>query len=158
VAATWGGSVELDHPPEVVWEYLTSESNDASWRAPWVVSVRKVSPGPLAIGTSYETVYRFFGQIQTVIVETTELAAPRRMAWRQVASATVVSNIGSYDLEPLDGGRTRFTVTGAFRSRGWRRLIDGPFAWYLRHGPVQTQHAQLTAALAARSRRAVPAG
>jgi hypothetical protein len=28
-------------------------------------------------------------------------------------------------------------------------LIDAPFAYYLRHGPVQRQHAQLAAALAA---------
>jgi hypothetical protein len=111
--------------------------------------VRALSDGPLAIGTRYATVYRFFGQLQEVIVEITELDGPRRMAWRQVESPTVVSNTGSYDLEPLDGGRTRFTVTGTFTSRGWRRLIDAPFAWYLRHGPVQRQHAQLAAALGA---------
>jgi uncharacterized protein YndB with AHSA1/START domain len=149
VAASWGGSVELDHPPERVWEFLTSASNDASWRAPWVVSVRVLTEGPFRIGTRYETVYRFFGRIQRVIVETTELEAPRRMAWRQVDDPTVVSNVGSYDLEPLAGDRTRFTVIGTFTSRGWRRLLDAPFAWYLRHGPVQRQHAQLAAALAA---------
>jgi polyketide cyclase/dehydrase/lipid transport protein len=149
VTASWGGSVELDHAPQAVWDFLTSESNDAGWRAPWVRSVRRLSNEPLAVGTRYETVYRFFGQLQTVIVETSELEPPRRMAWRQVDSPTVVSNIGSYDLEPLAGDRTRFTVTGTFASRGWRRLLDAPFAWYLRHGPVQRQHAQLAAALAA---------
>jgi hypothetical protein len=41
-------------------------------------------------------------------------------------------------------------VTGTFTSRGWRQLLDAPFAWYLRHGPVQRQHAQLAAALTAR--------
>jgi hypothetical protein len=151
MAARWGGSVDLDHPPRFVWEFLTSASNDAGWRAPWVVSVRTLSEGPLAIGTRYETVYRFFGQLQRVIVETSELEPPRRMAWREVDSPTIVSNVGSYDLEPLEGGRTRFTVTGTFTSRGWRRLLDAPFAWYLRHGPVQQQHAQLAAALAASS-------
>jgi len=147
VAASWGGSVELEHPPERVWAFLTSESNDAGWRGPWVRSVRKLSDDPPGIGTRYETVYRFFGRIQRVIVETTELEPARRMAWRQVDEPTIVSNVGSYVLEPLDGGRTRFTVTGTFTSRGWRRLLDAPFAWYLRHGPVQRQHAQLAAAL-----------
>jgi len=151
VTANWGGSVELNHPPEVVWDYLSSDSNDADWRGPWVVSVRKLSDGPVGIGTRYETVYRFFGQLQSVVVELTEVDPPRRMAWRQVDSPTVVSNVGAYDLERIDGGRTRFTVTGAFISRGWRRLIDAPFAWYLTHGPVQRQHAQLAAALAAAS-------
>ena len=103
---------------------------------------------PLDIGSRYETVYRFFGRIERVIVEVTELDTRRRMAWRQVDSETVVSSVGSYDLEAIDV-RTRFTVTGTFTSRGWRRLIDAPFAWYLRHGPVQRQHAQLAAALGA---------
>jgi hypothetical protein len=146
MTATWGGSTVLHHPPNVVWDFLTSETNDANWRGPWVVSVRKLSEGPLAIGTRYETVYRFFGQRQVVIVEITELDGPRRMAWRQVDEPTIAFNVGSYQLEPVDGG-TRFTVSGTFQSRGWRRLIDASFAWYLRHGPVQTQHAQLAEAL-----------
>ena len=149
--ATWGLTSILDHDPVTVWEFLTSEANDVNWRAPWVVSVRRLSNGPLAVGARYETVYRFFGRLETVIVEITELDPPRRMAWRQVDSDTIISNVGSYTVEPLDGGRTRFTVLGTFRSRGWRRLIDAPFAWYLGHGPVQRQHAQLAAALRALS-------
>jgi uncharacterized protein YndB with AHSA1/START domain len=152
MSATWGGSVVLPHSPEDVWDFLTSEANDVNWRGPWVVSVRSLTPGPLRVGTRYESVYRFFGQLQTVIVEVTELDRPRRMAWKQVDTATVASNVGSYDLEPVDSG-TRFTVTGTFTSRGWRRLIDAPFARYLRNGPVQRQHAQLAAALARQPRR-----
>ena len=148
MSATWGGSVVLDQPQEAVWDFLTSESNDVNWRGPWVHSVRRLSDGPLGIGSRYETVYRFLGRLERVIVEVTELDAPRRMVWRQVDSETIVSNVGSYDLEAVDGG-TRFTVIGTFTSRGWRRILDAPFAWYLRHGPVRRQHAQLAAALGA---------
>lgn len=147
MSASWGGTTVLDEPPEVVWAFLTSDVNDVNWRGPWVQSVRQLSDGPLGVGTRYETIYRFFGLPQAVVVELTELDPPRRMAWRQVDEPTVVSNIGSYDLEPAAGG-TRFTVVGTFTSRGWRRLLDQPFAFYLRHGPVQRQHAQLAAALA----------
>jgi polyketide cyclase/dehydrase/lipid transport protein len=146
MSATWGGTILLRHSPQVVWTFLTSESNDASWRGPWVRSVRRLSGEPLGLGTRYETMYRFFGQLQVVIVEVTELDPPRRMAWKQVDGDAVAFNAGSYDLEPLEDG-TRFTVTGTFESLGWRRLIDAPFAWYLRHGAVQRQHAQLAAAL-----------
>lgn len=148
MAATWGLTTVLDHPPEVVWDFLTSEANDVNWRAPWVRSVRRLSETPLAVGIRYETIYRFFGRLETVIVEVTEVEPARRMAWRQVETDTIESNVGSYDLEAVEGGRTRFTITGTFTSRGWRRLIDAPFAWYLRHGPVQRQHAQLATALA----------
>ena len=153
MSASWGGTTQFRQPPDAVWAFLTTASNDAGWRKPWVVSVRQPSDGPLAVGSRFETVYRFFGQRQVVIVELTELDPPHRMAWRQVDEPTVVFNDGSYDLEPSDGG-TRFTVTGTFQSRGWRRLIDGAFARYLRNGPVQRQHAQLAAALDAAGTRA----
>jgi len=148
MSATWGGTVVLPHTPEIVWAFLTSESNDAGWRGPWVRSVRKLTDGPLTIGTRYETLYRFFGLPRTVIVEITELEPARRMAWRQVDDPAIAMNDGRYDLEPAGEG-TRFTVTGWIESRGWRRIADAPFAWYLTHGPVQRQHAQLAAALAA---------
>jgi hypothetical protein len=146
MSATWGKTSVLAQAPDVVWAFLTSEANDVNWRAPWVRSVRKLTPGPLSAGTRYETIYRFFGRPERTIVEITEFDPPRRMAWRQVDSDTIVSNIGSYDLEPVAEG-TRFSVVGTFTSRGWRRLIDAPFAWYLGHGPVQRQHRQLAAAL-----------
>ena len=148
MSSTWGGSVVLPYPPEVVWAFLTDDANDVNWRAPWVEAVQSLSDGPLAVGARYETVYRFFGRPQVTIVETTELDPPRRASWAQVDDPTVALNVVTYDLEPVEGG-TRFTVTGTFETRGWRRLIDAPFTWYLRHGPVQRQHAQLAAALAA---------
>lgn len=150
MTATWGGSVELRQAPEVVWDFLTSETNDVNWRGPRVRSVRKVTDGPLALGTRYETVYRFFGQLQTITVEITELEPARRLAWQRLPSPLVVFDTGSYDVEAIDGGGTRFTVIGTYESRGWRRFIDGPFAWYLLHGPVQRQHAELRAALASK--------
>ena len=146
MSATWGGSTVLRHPPMIVWAFLTDEANDVNWRAPWVVSVRLVAGESLAVGARYETVYRFFGRPLVVVVEITELDPPGRMAWRQVDDPSVAFNAGSYDLEPVDGG-TRFTVTGTFETRGLARLLDAPFAWYLRHGPTQRQHAQLAAAL-----------
>lgn len=151
---TWGGTTVLGFPPDVVWDFLTSEANDVNWRRPWLEGITKLTEGPLRIGTCYDTRYQFFGRQERAIVEITELDPPRRMAWRQVDSPTIESNVGSYDLAPVDGGRTSFTVTGTLRSRGWRQVADGPFMWYLRHGPVQRQHAQLAAALQERRDRA----
>ncbi|HEX8024648.1 MAG TPA: SRPBCC family protein [Candidatus Limnocylindrales bacterium] len=148
MSVTWGGSIVLPQAPETVWAFLTTDANDATWRRPWVISVRALSEGPFRVGSRYETWYRFFGRPQRTIVETTVLEPPRRVRWSQVEDPTIASNVVTYDLEPVDGG-TRFTVTGVFESAGWRRVIDRPFAWYLNHGPVQRQHAQLRAALAA---------
>jgi uncharacterized protein YndB with AHSA1/START domain len=146
VSSTWGGSIVLDHPPAVVWDFLTSESNDVNWRGPWLVAVRKISDGPMVIGTRYESDYSFFGRRDTVVTEITEAVVPRRLAWKQVGRGTLAINDGSYDLEPV-GNRTRFTVRGVFESRGLSRLADAPFALYL-HQAAKRQHAQLAAALA----------
>jgi hypothetical protein len=61
-------------------------------------------------------------------------------------------NFGSYTIEPVDDG-TRFTVTGTFESRGWRRLFDAPFASYLNRLAAPRQHSQLAAALGKRGSR-----
>ena len=45
--STWGGSTVLQHDPDAVWDFLTSATNFVNW----VVSVRQLTPGPLAIGT-----------------------------------------------------------------------------------------------------------
>ena len=147
MSVTWGGSIVLDRPIDDVWDFLTSDRNDVSWRGPWLLAVRQVGDAPMAVGTRYESDYVFFGRKDTVVTELTVVAPPRRLAWKQVGRGTLAINDGSYELEPVDGGRTRFTVRGVIESRGLSRLIDGPFAVYLNRAAKQ-QHAQLAAALA----------
>jgi uncharacterized protein YndB with AHSA1/START domain len=145
MSTTWSGTILLEQPPEVVWDFLTSETNDVNWRAPWLRSVRKLSEGAFGVGTRYESVYRFFGREEAVVTELTEVVAPRRLAWRQVGHGSLAINDGSYDLEPVDGG-TRFTVTGIFASRGLARLFDPPFGAYLNRASKR-QLAQLASSL-----------
>ena len=146
MSSTWGGSIVLDQPPAIVWNFLTSESNDVNWRGPWLLAVRKISDGPMAVGTRYESEYAFFGRKDAVVTELTEVVAPRRLAWKQVGRGTLAINDGSYDLEAVGSG-TRFTVRGVIQSRGLSRLADAPFVRYLNRA-AKRQHAQLAAALA----------
>ena len=145
MVTTWGTSSDLEIAPARLWEFLTSESNDANWRGPWLRSVRRMTDGPVGIGTRYESMYRFFGRDEAVLVELTEFDPPRRMAWRQAGKGSLAINDGRYDLEAVASG-TRFTVAGTIASPGWRRLLDAPFGWYLRRAAVQ-QRRQLAAAL-----------
>jgi uncharacterized protein YndB with AHSA1/START domain len=145
MAATWGTSTLLDAPIDVVWDFLTSDTNDANWRGPWLRSVRQLTPGPFAVGTQYESRYRFFGRDETVVTELIEIVPGQRLAWCQVGDGSLAVNDGRYDLEAVDG-RTRFTVSGTIEGHGVRRIIDAPFAAYLNRAARQ-QHAQLVAAL-----------
>ena len=146
MTTTWGTSTLIELDPEALWAFLTSPTNDANWRGPWLRSVRQLTDGPVGIGTRYESTYRFFGRDETVTTELTELAPPTRMAWRQVGTGSLAINDGHYDLKPVEGG-TRFTVTGTIGAAGWRRLIVPGFGWYLNRAAVQ-QHRQLVATLA----------
>jgi hypothetical protein len=150
VAATWGASTFLNEPTDVVWDFLTSETNDVNWRGPWLRSVRKLTAGALAVGTQYESLYRFFGRDDTVVTELTEVIPRHRLAWRQIGTGSLAVNDGRYDLEGVDGG-TRFIVSGTIEGRGARRILDAPFAAYLNRAARQ-QHAQLVAALRDRDR------
>ena len=145
MSATWGGTVDLPQAPEMVWEFITAEANDVNWRAPWLRSVRRLSDGVVGVGTRYESVYRFFGRDDVVVVELTEITAPQRLAWRQVGVGSLAINDGRYDLETIDGG-TRFSVSGVIQSRGLSRLLDAPFCAYLRRAS-RRQLPQLAAAL-----------
>lgn len=145
MAAKWGGTIVLDQAPDAVWEFLTSESNDVNWRAPWLRAVRQLADGPMEVGTRYESRYRFFGREETVVTELTEVSPARRLAWRQVGRGSLAINDGDYELQAVERG-TRFTVHGVIESHGLARLLDGPFAVYLRRASRQ-QLAQLAAAL-----------
>jgi uncharacterized protein YndB with AHSA1/START domain len=147
MSSRWGGTIVLDQPPEAVWAFLTSEANDVNWRAPWLRSVRRQTDGPMAVGTRYESVYRFFGREETVVTELIAVEPPTRLAWRQVGTGSLAINDGSYELQAVDGG-TRFTIDGVIESRGIARLLDAPFAAYLRRASKR-QLAQLAAAIRA---------
>jgi len=149
VTSTWGASTTLEASPEAVWAFVTSDGNDANWRGPWLRSVRQLTDGPWGVGTRYESLYRFFGRDEAVVVELTEVDPPRRLAWRQVGAGSLAVNDGRYDLE-LVGDGTRFTVTGTIAGRGVRQVLDAPFARYLNRAG-RRQHAQLAAALRAGS-------
>jgi carbon monoxide dehydrogenase subunit G len=99
----------------------------------------------MAVGTRYESRYRFFGREETVVTELTEAAPARRLAWRQVGRGSLAINDGDYQLEPV-GGKTRLTVHGVIESHGLARLLDAPFAAYLRRASKK-QLAQLAAAM-----------
>ena len=124
----FGGSVVLDKPIEEVWSFLTDPDHDTNWRRPHVLSSRKLTDGPLGVGTRFETVNRFWGKKEIVQTEITEMEAPRLLSWKQVNKGTFVTD-GGYRLEPANGG-TRFTLILDGEGRGFFKLLAKRFARY----------------------------
>lgn len=117
---TFGVDTELDAPIQQVWEYLTTHDE---WRQPFVESVRQVTDGEMEVGSRYENRARMGPVTMTLVNEITELDPPRRLGWRQVTDGPMVTEAGSYTLEPLDGDRTRFTLSVRGSTRGVMRPL-----------------------------------
>lgn len=128
MATEFGGSIVLDKPVEEVYRFLTDPDRDTNWRRPHVLSSRKLTDGPLGVGTRFETVNKFWGKKETVVTEITSMQPPTELGWKQVNKGTFVTD-GSYRLEPANGG-TRFTLTLTGEGRGFFKLLEKRFARY----------------------------
>lgn len=100
----------VDRPIEQVWPLVAELDGELRWRAPWVVSLEHLDDGPVGPGSRIRGTTRIAGSSETYVNEVTELSPPRRYAWRGVEVSGAVTGRGAYELEPLEGGRTRVTL------------------------------------------------
>jgi uncharacterized protein YndB with AHSA1/START domain len=128
MAIDFGGSVLIDKPVEEVYRFLTDPGRDTNWRRPHVLSSRKLTDGPLDIGSRFETVNKFWGKKEVVQTEITAMDPPTLLSWKQVNKGTFVTD-GSYRLEPADGG-TMFTLALSGEGKGAFKLLEKRFARY----------------------------
>lgn len=114
-------SIEIDAPIQEVWDYVVEHDE---WRQPLVVEVRKLNGGPHGVGSRYEDRFRVAGMSGAVVNELTHFDPPTRMSWIQPEKKPPVYVVeGSYLLEELGEGRTRFTLRNAYQPRGPFRLL-----------------------------------
>jgi uncharacterized protein YndB with AHSA1/START domain len=128
MTTAFGGSVVLNKPIEEVFSFLTDPDRDTNWRRPYVLSSRKLTDGPLGVGSRFETVNRFLGKKETVVTEVTALEPPSLLSWKQVNKGTFVAD-GSYTLERSNGG-TKLTLELTGEGHGILRPFESAFARY----------------------------
>ena len=106
-------SVEVDAPPEDVWEVTSRPANLPNWDR-HIESVH-VPPDGLALGVRYEVVMRFFALRTTVGAEVVEWERPSRAVIRLsgLLDAMVSTSIAS-----LPEGRSVLRHEVSFRFRG----------------------------------------
>ena len=102
--------VELARPPEVVAPYLAEFDHLPQWD-PATVRVTSRTPGPLAVGTTYEVVSAFRGREIDLRYEVTEYDPPRRIVLR--GDSDSVEAIDEITFEPSGAG-TRVTYVARF--------------------------------------------
>jgi hypothetical protein len=109
--------VEIDAPPQVVWEVLTRFENWPNWNP----EVKSMSfPGPLAPGTEF----RWKSGPGTIVSTLERVEAPNYIAWR--GRTLTIDAYHEWWLEPRDGGtqvRTQESFSGLL-ARLLRRTLQ----------------------------------
>lgn len=121
--ARYVASVETSWDREEAFAYLAEFSNVSEWD-PGIPRARLLSGAPLAPDARYEVVSAFMGRETTMVYETVEVEAPRRILLRsEISSLTSLDEL-TFDVRP-EGG-TIVTYDADLRMKGAARLLELP--------------------------------
>ena len=114
------GSLDIACPVEVVFDAVADQRNEPSYN-PAMTHANKVTPGPIAVGTTFEATVMSRGSPRPVTIEYTGFERPHRIHSRSVMEGATVD--GHIQCDPTPAG-TRFswdwtvTLTGPARFAG----------------------------------------
>jgi uncharacterized protein YndB with AHSA1/START domain len=119
-------SVDIDASPQKVWDVVMDPRGLESW----VTTHEKASRarGRLSSGSSFEQTLRLAGKSFDVLWTVVAAEEPRFAKWKGEGPYGSSARV-SYQLEPLDGERTRFgyqnefNLPGGLLGRGAARLL-----------------------------------
>lgn len=119
-------SIEIDCPPETVFDYLAQLDRQGEWQDA-VKSIEVLTPGPTVVGTQARMVREGPGGDQTITFEITEVDRPRSSAFKGIDGS--IRPMGRYVLTPLDGGaRTKYDFEFDFETHGLAGKMFGKMA------------------------------
>jgi uncharacterized protein YndB with AHSA1/START domain len=117
---TFSSTLDIDRPPEAVFDYATDATKFPEWQRD-VVAVEWEGAGRL-VGSRFTTRRRVPGGIQSYVQEVTD-SQPFR-SWRVRGIEGVLRPNASIEIEPIDGGtRSRITFTLSYGSSRAGRLL-----------------------------------
>ena len=134
-------TIEIDAPPEEIWEFIEDPDKEIQWRGPEVVELEKLGEGPIEPGTRYSGKTVIMGITDNYVNELTEYNPPHRVAWNYVESTGMMAGDGHYELTPLDENRTRFEITLEYHPMNLLGRLSQPLT-PLMAGPVLQRFAE----------------
>ncbi|MDF3046849.1 MAG: hypothetical protein K0R30_3077 [Ornithinibacter sp.] len=99
------GSLDIACPVEVVFDAVADQRNEPSYN-PAMTHANKVTPGPIAVGTTFEATVMSRGSPRPVTIEYTGFERPHRIHSRSVMEGATVD--GHIQCDPTPAG-TRFS-------------------------------------------------
>ena len=113
-------TVTIAQPIERVWAFVMDEANDPLWQTT-LTDVRRLTEGPMAVGTRVSESRRFLGRTIETVWEMTECKAPHRSSIASVKAPFAWQ--GTYALEETGEG-TRFTIRLQGSPGGFFRIAE----------------------------------
>jgi uncharacterized protein YndB with AHSA1/START domain len=120
-------SVEIARPARVVFNWITEPTRVKSWVG-WMVEIQSLTPGAPAVGSREVWVMedRNNGnQRMNIAAEITRLE-PERLLETRLEAAEGFTGTVTYELQPIDGERTRLRYRGAYKFNHWLARLFEP--------------------------------
>ena len=131
---TLRNELDVNRPAADVYDFLVNIENAPKWQ-PAVIETRRITEGPIRVGTQFREVAKVMGRRVETTCEITELVPLKCMAFRATSTGPFAYHT-SYSLEDR-GNSTRITIEGAFELKGLWRLLEP-----LVRGEVRKESAQ----------------
>lgn len=111
--------IELQAPPSKVFDFVADHTNGPRWQS-GIDDIRRITPGPLGVGTEHELTRRFAGM--KVVARNRFIAyEPGRFVAFEIPSGKM-TGVASYLVEPTGSGTCRLTSNVDFQVGGLARF------------------------------------
>ncbi len=124
MAHEFSGSAVIERPIDEVFAFLADGTNDPKF-SPRVQEIRKVTDGPIGVGTVFESKVKDAGMTTSRKFELTTFEAPTKIRWAERSKNIVTVPDGGYDLEKVTDTQTKVTIHNTFEGHGFGKLIVG---------------------------------
>ena len=119
------GSIYIDRPPEVVFDFVADERNEPLYN-PKMTTVSLLTEEPIGVGSRFAATLMLRGRPITMTVEFTEFVRPRQLA--SVTTTGPMDTVGALTLEPHGTG-TRLAWSWHIKLNGLAKLASPAVAW-----------------------------
>ena len=139
-------NVVINRPIEEVFAYATNVENAPKWKSR-LLEVRRISEGPVGVGTREVHVGKVLGWKPKTTVEITEYEPNRKVGFKTISGP--LSAKGEFIFESVEGG-ARVTLVAGREPSGFLKLI-GPIVARIAQRQLETDLAKLKELLEAQA-------
>jgi Polyketide cyclase / dehydrase and lipid transport len=124
MAHEFSGSAVIERPIDEVFAFLGAGTNDPTF-SPRVQQIQQTTPGPVGVGTVFESKVKDAGMTTSRRFELTSFEPPTKIRWTERSKNIITVPDGGYDLEAVSDTQTKVTVHNQFEGHGFGKLIVG---------------------------------